>query len=853
MNLRTVYVLLMMFACLTAGAQQMIRGRVTDERTGEAVPSVTVQYKGHGIGVVADSDGNYTISRHLGWVLTFSAVGYLPTTVMVNANVKGICNLTMKADNTLLKEVTVKTKRSRYRRKENPAVEMMRKVIAAKKRSDLSNYDYYQYRKYQKLTFALNDITQKRMEDPKNKKMRWLMDQIETSSYNGKLVLPISVDETVSQKIYRKDPRSEKTIILGSRSEGINHVVQTGDVVNQVMKDVFTDIDIYDNQVRFLQYQFTSPIGDGAISFYRYYIEDTLYVGKDKCYHLHFLPNNSQDFGFRGDLYVMADSTWLVKRCDMTIPQQSDVNFVDNVQIVQEFSHLPNGEWVLTTDDMFTELRYLDFMESFTMTRNTRLTDFSFTEIPAQLFKGKADEIKTAGASSRSDSFWEQNREVALTRSEANMEQFVNDLAKIKGYKYILAAIKILTESFIETGSKKHPSKVDIGPVNTFITSNFIDGLRTRFSAQTTANLDSNLFIKGYIARGWGSHKTYYNGEVTWSFNKKEYMPREFPIRNLTFSSTYDVMSPSDKFLLADKDNVFTSLKWADTKKMMFYNRQSITAEREEVWGLRTTLSLKTEENEAAGDLRFVPLSASFDDPLASKRIRTTELRAELRFAPGETFINNKKNRLNINRDAPVFTLSHTLGMKGVLGADYAYNYTELYVFKRFWLSSWGKLDIHAKGGIQWDQVPFPLLIMPETNLSYLLQNYTFEAINNMEFPMDRFASLYLYWDMNGKLFNRIPLLRELKWREWLSVRCLWGGLSDRNNPLLAENAGSSLLMYFPEGCYVIDPHHPYWEISLGVHNIFKFLQVEYVRRMNYNYLPTAHKHGVRFRIKLSF
>jgi hypothetical protein len=850
---RAAYVLLMMFACLSAGAQQMIRGHVTDERTGEAVPSVSVQYVGHGIGVVADADGNYAISRHLGWVLTFTAVGYLPTTVMVNANVKDVCHVTMKADNTLLKEVTVKTKRSRYRRKENPAVIMMRKVIAARKRSDLSNFDYYRYRKYQKLTFALNDITQKRMENPKNKKIRWLMNQIETCPYNGKLVLPISLDETVSQKIYRKNPRKEKTIILGTRSEGINHIVQTGDVVNQVIKDIFTDIDIYENQIRFLQYQFTSPIGDGAISFYRYYIEDTLYVGKDKCFHLHFLPNNPQDFGFRGDLYVMADSSWLVKRCEMTIPKQSDVNFVDNMQVVQEFSRLPNGEWVLTTDDMFTELRYLDVMESFSMTRNTRMTDFSFSEIPAHLFKGKADEVKVAGASSRSERFWEQNRELQLTKSEANMEQFVNDLENIKGYKYILAGIKILTESFIETGTKEHPSKVDIGPVNTFITSNFIDGLRTRLSAQTTANLDSNLFLKGYIARGWGSHKTYYNGEVTWSFNKKEYMPREFPIRNLTVSSTYDVMSPSDKFLQGDKDNVFTSFKWADTKKMMFYNRQSITAEREEVWGLRTTLSLNAEENEAAGDLYFIPLSESRDNPLASRKIRTTELRAELRFAPGETFVHNKKNRLNINRDAPIITLSHTLGLKDVLGADYAYNYTELSFFKRFWLSSWGKFDVHAKGGIQWNQVPFPLLIMPETNLSYLLQNYTFEAINNMEFPTDRFASLYLNWDMNGKIFNRIPLLRELKWREWVSVRCLWGGLSDKNNPLLSQNAGSSLLMYLPDGCYVIDPHHPYWEISLGVHNIFKLLQVEYVRRMNYNYLPTAHKHGVRFRIKLSF
>lgn len=853
MRIRETYIVLLLCACLSASAQQMIRGHVTDERSGEAVPSVSVQYKGHDIGVVADVDGNYAITRHQGWVLTFSAVGYVPTTVMVNANVKGTCNVTMKADNTLLKEVTVKAKRSRYRRKDNPAVAMMRKVIAAKKRSDLSNYDYYQYNKYQKLTLALNNITQERMENPRNKKMRWLMNQIETSPYNGKMVLPFSLDETVSQKIYRKDPHSEKTIILGTRSEGINHVVQTGDAVNEVIKDVFTDIDIYDNHIRFLQYQFTSPIGDGAISFYRYYIIDTLYVGRDKCFHLHFLPNNAQDFGFRGDLYVMADSSWLVKRCEMTIPRKSDVNFVDNMQVVQEFSRLPNGEWALTTDDMFTELKYLDFMESFTMTRNTRLTDFSFEEIPNSLFKGKADEVKTAGAQSRSEAFWTQNRQVTLTRSEANMEQFVKDLEKIKGYKYILTAIKILTESFIETGTKNHPSKVDIGPVNTFITSNFIDGLRTRLSAQTTANLDSNLFLKGYIARGWRSHKTYYSGEVTWSFNKKEYMPHEFPIRTLTVSSTYDVMSPSDKYLLADKDNVFTALKWADTKKMMFYNSQSVTAQREEVWGLRTTVSLKTEENEAAGDLYFIPMSESVDDPLASRKIRTTELRAELRYAPGETFIKNKKRRWNINRDAPIITLAHTTGIKGLLGADYAYNYTELSVFKRFWLSSWGKFDVHAKGGIQWNQVPFPLLIMPETNLSYLVQNYTFEAINNMEFPMDRFASLYLNWDMNGKIFNRIPLLRELKWREWVSVRCLWGGLSDKNNPLLAENAGSSLLMYFPDGCYVIDPHHPYWEISLGVHNIFKFFQVEYVRRMNYNYLPTAHKHGVRFRIKLSF
>lgn len=852
MRAKVVYILSLLFACLSADAQQMLCGQVVDAATGEPVPFVSVQYKGHGIGVAADIDGHYAIERHAGWVLTYSAVGYVPTTVMVNANVKGTYHVKINADNKILKEVTVNTKRGRYRRKNNPAVDMMTKVIAAKKRTDLSHHDYYQYRKYQKLTTALN-ITQERMEDTNYRKKQWLVDQVETSPYNGKMILPFSIDETVSQKIYRKSPHSEKTIIQGYQSKGVNHVVQTGDVVNTILKDVFTDIDIYDDEIRFLQYHFISPIGQGAISFYRYYIEDTVYVGKDKCFHLHFLPNNQQDFGFRGDLYIMADSSWLVKRCEMTIPRKSDVNFVDNMQVIQEFSCLTNGEWVLTTDDMFTELKYMDFMETFAVTRNTRLTDFSFDEIPAKLFKGSAEEVREAGALTRSDDFWQQNRQVGLSKSEDNMGQFVSDLSNIKGYKYILLGLKTLIENYVETGTKEHPSKVDIGPVNTIITSNFIDGLRTRLSAQTTANLDSNLFLKGYVARGWGSHKNYYSGEVTWSFNKKDYLPREFPIRTLTFASTYDVMSPSDKFVTTDKDNVFTSFKWADTQKMMFYNRQSLAFEWEEGGGLRTAITLKTEENEAAGDLSFVPLSETIPDPAASRRIRTTEVKAMLRYAPGETFITTKKERLPINLDAPIFTLAHSLGIKGLLGADYAYNYTEASIYHRFWLNSWGKLDVLAKGGIQWNQVPFPLLIMPETNLSYIVQDYTFEAINNMEFPTDRFASLYAGWDLNGKIFNRIPLLKKLQWREWISVRCLWGGLSDKNNPLLAKNAGNGLLMYFPEGCYVIDPKRPYWELSLGVHNIFKIFHVEYVRRLNYNDLPTAHKHGVRFRFKLTF
>ena len=871
-----IIVTLLMLAVQNVGAQTLT-GHIIDAQTGDTIPFASCIYRGHGVAVASDINGHFSIPRHQSWPLTFSAVGYQQQTIVVDSKTPAYLRVKLRPDTKVLKEVTVKSKRQRYSRKNNPAVELMRKVVAAKKRTDLSNHDYYQYNKYQKLTLAMNDITPAAIDSAgKLAKKQWLLNQIEVCPYNNKLILPVSVDETVSQKIYRKSPHDEKTIIKGMNNTGINELIQTGDILTTAMKDVFTDVNIYDDQIRLLQYPFTSPIGDDAIAFYRYYIEDTIYVDHDLCFHLQFLPNNQQDFGFRGHLYILADSSYQVKRCEMTIPKRSDVNFVENMKVTQEFRRLSNGEWVLYIDDMFTELKVANFLQEFAVIRNTRLTDYAFDELPKQLFKGKKKEVKDVNAMMQGDDFWAQYRQVELTKSESSMDAFVHGLEQVKGFKYIIFGLKAFIENFVETGSKNHPSKVDIGPINTMISQNTIDGLRTRFSAQTTANLDSNFFASGYIARGWNSKKTYYKGDLIWSFNKKEYLPREFPKRTLTLSSSYDIESPSDKFMRTDKDNVFTSFKWTKTELMQFYNRQSLTFEREEDWGFRTTVAFKCEENEGTGNLFFIPLSENADrstwtnwskqvplvptpalgeafTPTPSHKIRTTELRAELRFAPGETFINTKQRRLPINLDSPVFTLGHTMGFKGLLGGDYKYNLTQASVYKRFWLKSWGKVDCLVKGGIQWDQVPFPLLIAPETNLSYILQDYTFMLVNNMEFLNDRYAAAIVSWDLNGKIFNRIPLLKRLKWREWLSVRCFWGDLSDKNNPTLAQNQGSSLLMYFPEGCYVMDSHRPYWEVSAGIHNIFKIIHVEYVRRLSYLDLPTAHKQGVRFMIRMTF
>lgn len=852
--IKSFLLFLLLGCCFTISAQN-IQGVVTDSLTNEPIPYLSVFYEGKGVGGITDNDGHYNVETRKGWnKLTFSAVGYVTKVVNIIPGVTKTMNVKMRPDDIMLEEVVVKPKKEKYSRKNNPAVELMKKVIAHKNNNKLEENDYYQYNKYQKITMSLNDVTPEMLEKGIYKKMPFLKDQIEFCEETNKFILPISVDETASQKIFRKQPKTEKNIIKGMSSTGVNELFATGDMLGTVLKDVFTDVNIYDNDIRLLQYPFISPISSGdAISFYKYYIMDTTYVDKDKCFHLTFVPNNSQDFGFTGHLYVLADSSYTVKKCTMNLPKKSGVNFVDNMDIIQEFEQLPNGEWVLKTDDMIVEMTLMKIMQGFQIRRTTRYSDYAFDELPQQLFKRKGAEIKEADAMMRGDDFWNQYRPVPLTQTESSMDMLVKRLEQMPGFKYVIFALKAFIENFVETGTKKHPSKVDIGPVNTMISNNYIDGLRLRMSAQTTANLNPHLFFKGYYAYGFKDHRSKYMGEVEYSFNKKEYLPREFPKNSITFNYQYDVMSPTDKFLKTDKDNVFVSFKTSTVDQMSYVRNIALKYENETQFGLKTTVEMKHSKDEPTGGLAYI---TNDDKKTLIPEIQTMEASLAFRYAPGETFINTKQRRIPVSFDAPVFTLSHTTGFKGVLGGEYNFNLTEVGIYKRFWFSSWGKIDMFVKGGAQWNKVPFPLLIMPAANLSYILQRETFNLINNMEFLNDRYASLDVTWDLNGKIFNRIPLLKKLKWREAIGFKMLYGHLTDKNNPL--KHPGDSELFLFPtrDGrptSFVMNPKTPYMECSIGIHNIFKILHIDYVRRLNYLDHPDANKWGLRFMVMMTF
>ncbi len=851
---RIIFALLLSLIAFSIKAQQL-SGRVIDKE-GYPVAFASVSYKGKHISVSTDADGKFAIEKITGAKLTFSCIGFKSQNKTVGVH-DDFLEITLKDDSHALNEVVIKSKRGRYRRRDNPAVELMRRVIAAKKTTDLANHDYYQYNKYEKLTFAFNDFKPEQLENKFFKRRKYMVDQMEVSPYNQKLILPISVDESVVQHVYRKDPKSEKDIIMGQQSQGIGKLIQTGEMMNTMLKDLFKAVDIYDDHVSLLQNSFTSPIGNTAISFYHYYIEDTVYVDKDLCYHLQFVPANVQDFGFRGELYVLADSSLHVKRCNMYLPQGTGVNWVQSMKIEQEYTKLENNEWVLSKNDMIAELHAIDMLQDLLVVRNTRMSDYAFDELPNTLFRGKTKVKHESDAMNRDEAYWNKYRAVGLSKSESNMSSFVERIENSKGYKWIALFLKAMMENYVETGPKGKPSYFDFGPVNTYLSKNYVDGYRLRLAGRTTAALNPHLFWNGYGAYGTKSHNWYYGTEVTYSLNKKKKTSFEFPIRNFVFESTYDVMSASDKNLIHNKDNIFMTLRATRQSEMYYYNRQKLSFLYETDWGFRFNAHVQTESNETAGVLHYYKNVAEAYNPDAQvgdipeiKKIRMSSASIGINWNPGVTYVNTKQNRIPINFDTPELYIKHTMGFKNFLNGQYKSNVTTLGFYKRQWMGSWGFIDVRAHAKAQWNKVPFPMLVLAPINLSYFEHEQNFNLMRDWEFLNDREIFWSFNWDMNGKILNRIPLIKKLKLREHFAVKGMYGHLTHKNNPL--ENIGDESLFRFPKSTHIMN-NQPYWEGVVGVTNVFKFFTVEYVRRITNLYSPNISKWGVRFGFDMSF
>ena len=851
MGKKIVFLLASLFTVWIANGQNtIIKGIVTDSITGEGLPYVSLIFKGTTIGTATDGDGNFSFSASTGVKnLEVSYLGYDTKEVKVIPGKTNNLKIKLAPNGITLNEVVVKPKKEKYSKKENPAVKFVKQVIASRESNDPRNHDSFQYDQYEKMVFAMNDYHPKPKKNGKPGKFDFLIDFVDTLDV-GTTILPVSEKEKVESVYYRKDPKSEKRLVKGNKSSGVDEIFSR-DGIQQFLNEVFREVDIFKNDIPLFLQRFVSPLSTIGPNYYKYYLLDTLNVNGQKCVDLGFVPFNSETFGFTGHLFVTLDSTFFVQKAILNVPKDINLNFVSGMTIEQTFERTPDSTRIITKDDINVNFKLSEKSKGMYARRLNIYSNHSFDEPDAEralVFKESAPVITLKDAYQQSEDFWTSNRpEEAIKKNPNSVEKLMAKFRSVPLFYITEKVVSVLVSGYIPTNKDPLKSKFEFGPMNTAISGNAIEGARFRVGGTTTTAFSKNLFFDGYMAYGTKDEKLKYDALVEYSFNDRKEYRKEFPLNSIRLEYMYDINQLGQQYMYASKDNMFLAWKRQKDTRATYLRQAELTYYHEHYNGLAYGAVVRNRREYATEYAVFDRIGP--DGTISPvKSYDMTELELKFRYAKDEKFYQTRNLRYPITFDALIFNFSHVMAKKDLLGSSYDYHRTDIGIQKRFWFSAFGYIDLITKAGKVWNKVPYPLLILPNANLSYTIQPESYTNMNAMEFISDEYASWDLTYYMNGNLLNRLPLVKKLKWREVFCFRGLWGHLTDKNNPM---NGGDGLYL-FPDGSYTLGKA-PYMEASVGIENIFKFLRLDYVWRLNYRDHPGIQTKGVRFMMRMSF
>lgn len=835
--------LLVLTTAVPAAGQQsltQITGLVRDSVSREGIPLASIALVGTDEGTLATEHGGFTINSRANFTrLRVTAMGYKAREVEVRPGKGSVMVIDLVPAGVELGEVVVRRGKEHYSKRNNPAVEMMKRLRERRDEGDPRRSPHYGYSQYERMMMGLGDIDD--LVAGNEQQRQWVEEYADTSLLTGKRVLPFSIKETVARDYYNHG--NHRQVVLGIKSAGLDERIDQENI-KRVLDDFMGEIDIFQNDVTLLTNRFVSPLSRIAVDFYKYYLNDTVDVDGERCAVLSFVPFTPQTFGFLGRLYVsLEDTTMFIKRVTMGVPHDINLNYVERMSIVQDFERGPAGMRLKVRDDVEVSLRLLSSLPEVFARRETTYSGHNF-ERPevGSMAGGGAERTVEPSAPFMPDEFWQQFRPPHVRTTSATMTGLMKRLRGSRLFYWAEQAVVILVNGYVPTG---RVSRVDIGPLNTIVSGNSLEGLRVRLGAMTNVNLSRHWFARAYAAYGFGDRRLKYMGSLEYSFVPKKALDQEFPIHSLRLTHRYDVDKLGQHYLYTNADNVFLALRRHKDVRMQYLRTTRLEYRREWYNHFSMTIALEHNVHEAT---RYVPFV--YPDSCVLGHYTQAGFTVELRYAPGETFYQARSYRIPINMDAPIITLSHTYMPRGILGNLHEVNTTRLTLQRRFWFSAFGYADVILRGEKQWSRVAYPDLLMPNVNLSYTIQPESFALMRPMEFISDQALTWDLtYWG-NGVLMNRLPLIKRLRLREVLTLRGVWGSLSDRNNPRVPGGG----VLAFPDDapCNGLDGT-PYIEAGVGLDNIFTVLRIDYVWRLTHRDQAASDRRGVRVQLHFNF
>ena len=838
---------LLLFTLTAAAQQTIVSGVITDAKDKSALPYVTVMFKGTKLVTKTDANGKYTLSSVTPYSqVQINYVGYKTQTITIKPSVTQTVNVKLLEESQSLTEVNISSgKKAKYRNKGNPAVELIHKVIEHKPMNKMKGDVAVQYQQYDWMQFSLSNLSDKFKNKKIFKKYQFLFDEQDSTAVGGKNILPVYLRERLSQNYYRKNPEKTKIIMLADKHVNFDDGLVDNNAIGNYFERMYADVNIYDNNIIFTNSQFLSPIADGAPAFYKFFITDTIKNHSPQLIELSFIPRNQNALLFEGKIYITMDGNYAVQDAFLKTGKGVNVNFVRALEVKLNFEKDEAGKYHLSKSHLLMDFGLgKDGGRGFKGERSVVIKDYKTGVVqPDSVYKGESL-VVAPNAEKRSDQFWASNRLDTAANAKLKIYSNIDTLGQMKSFKRMMDLV-----SFFFIGYKNY-GPIEVGPIYSFYSFNNLEGFRLRLGGRTTPDFSTRWYFNTYAAYGFKDEKWKGFLSAAYSFNNKSVY--KFPQSFVRASFQRDVDVPGDESkTVVPEDNIVSSFRRGVNDKFIYSDFYRVEYMQEYANHFSFNLGFRKWTQTPAGALSY----SNTVDRLTgrSNSITSSEFNLQLRYAPNEKFYQGKSFRERTIEKYPVFDLNYSAGLKGFLQGDYSYHNLVGTIDKRFYLSQFGRSDVRVEGGYTFGTVPFPLLTIHKANQSYSYQVYAYNLMNFLEFVSDHYVSLNVDHNFNGLILNRIPLIKHLKLREYITFKGLYGGLRKENDPKL--NPG---ILQFPVNENGVATSYslgnkPYIEASAGIGNIFKVLRFDVVRRFNYLENPGVSKYGLRAKVQFEF
>jgi len=779
---------------IPAFGQQLLTGRITDKDTGEPVPYTNIVFENTTIGAMSNADGYYKLSGvPPGKNLLISAVGYEKQLVPFGAIQFPVFNIELKEEVIPISEITVSPG-------ENPALKILKQVLDRKKDNDPSFYPDWQSRVYNKIEIDLKNINKPDKKSKLWNQIGFIYDYVDTLDSDGKTFLPIFITETLSDYFHLQDGTEHEKIIANKISG-----VRTN-MVSEFTGNLYTNVNPYNNFINLTNIGLISPLNEQGLNYYRYYLRDSSIVAGKKIYELSFFPKHKQEPVFKGRFWV-ADSTFALTRIEMKLSENANVNFLRDMAFEKTYTlykdyYIPSKEalWI----DLNLQKNDKGKLIGIIGRRSVVYDNFKFCINAKKIKKYEKEVTVLSDALSYSEQFWDSIRPIGLQAREAAIYEMVDSLKNVPIIKTVFDYIHMFFFGYKDVG------KFEIGPYYYMYSFNKIEGNRFRFGGRTTEDFSSKLRLNGYLAYGLKDEGLKYRAGAEYFFQKDKRFSLETQCQH-----DYELLGRSGNAFM--EDNILMSImSKKPLSKLNMVNRFSFQADKE--WSRTFSNTLKFSSTEIKSS-EFVPFFDKEQNPVSG--IHNTEISLNTRLSPKERTILGKFEKTSLGSTLPIFNLKAGVGIKNVLSGDYSYLSLQADMYDKLPVYPVGYTACLLQAGRTWGDVPFPLTKIHEGNETYAYDRYAFNLMNYQEFISDRYAGISIEHHFQGYFFNKIPLLRKLKWREVIGGKWLIGDLDKSHHDQLI----------FPEGMQPLNGK-TYTELSAGIENILKIIRIDTVWRL---------------------